>query len=227
MNESGRIRMRTVLIGFFVVFVLYQGLVWALTSVYNEEGAQREEEIAITERPGWSVYRDSDGRFAFQYPDGFTLNQGTHPDYPIGSFLVADDGVALTEPVAVSVALPRDAYPGTNFVGAWVAVASDAEAITVESCETFEDFEEIVGTIESQQVNNTTWHRMVSGGGAAGTEFESRIYHTFHEDTCYEAALHIAIGTIGNYEPGTVREVNKDEVWQRLEEVFATFRIQD
>lgn len=190
------------------------------------------------ESGSWSVYQDSENGFEFQYPSDFVLYNSDHPDYPQGSFLKTDGKENVPVPIRVVAVFPQDAYPATDFVSAWVAVASvayDPAMSNVDDCKKFEKNGSVRYLSQKQIVSDVRWQSGDTGGVAAGTTIENRVYHTLYNQTCYEVDLSLVISNIysippgfpaGNLElpPGAVpAEVNKFEVWNKLHDIFFTF----
>ena len=81
---------------------------------------------------------------------------------------------------------------------------------------------------EIQANNEVTWYKGISNSAALGTKIESRIYHTFHNDMCYEVAFHLSTANIGNFDPSLgIKPVDESEVWTKLESILSTFRFLD
>lgn len=168
--------------------------------------------------------------FEFKYPKEFVLNPSDHPDFPTGSFLKAHrSGVGVwSVNVAVSVALPQSAYSGTNFQGAWLTVAYDPDIANLQNCQELERNEVVEKMSESQIINGVTWYKEITGGAVLGTAVESRVYHTFHNDMCYEMALHLSTTNIANFDPALgTKEVDESEVWAKLENILSTLKFLD
>ena len=184
----------------------------------------------------WKTYRDIPFQnlshhklwgYEFKYPQEFILKSGDHSNYQTGSFLKAHHSGAGIQSVsvAVSLALPQSAYPDTNFQSAWLAISYDPDIANLPNCQELERNGVVEKMAKSQTVNEVMWYRRETSSGAAGTSVESRVYHTFHNDMCYEVALHLSTANIGNFDPALgIKTVNESAVWAKLESIFSTFR---
>lgn len=234
------------IIGGIVIVLLIGGgiLAWQYSKISKapeekevvEEEVVKEEEVVEDETAGWKTYQEEPFRdlqphkswgFEFKYPKEFVLNQGDHADFPTDSFLKAHySGAGVwSANVAVSVTLPQSAYPSTNFQSAWLTVAYDPDIANLPNCQELERNQIVEKMTESQVINGITWYKGMTGGAALGTAIESRVYHTLHNDMCYEVSLHLATANIENFDPALgIKAVDKSEVWAKLERVFSTFR---
>jgi len=194
------------------------------------------EEIPVDETSDWKTYQEKPfqdlqphkpWKFEFKYPKEFVLKQGDHLDFPSGSFLKAHRSGAgvWSAKVAISVILPQSAYPSTNFQSAWVTIAYDPDIANLPNCQELERNQIVEKMTESQVINEVTWYKGMTGGAALGTAIKSKVYHTLHNDMCYEVSLHLATTNIGNLDPALdIKPVDESEVWSKLESVLSTFR---
>ncbi len=140
--------------------------------------------------------------------------------YNVGEFFVG------TGENVVTIGLPQNSYPGTNFFDGFLTV-SVAPGILEDLCKQGQiegDGAPII-MAESKTINGLKYWRGKSNGVAAGTFGESIIYHAFSGGTCYEITLNEFEGNIGNYPEGTVTQVDKNDVYFKLESVLNTFKL--
>ena len=172
-------------------------------------------------------YSDLQPSYEFRYPNEFTLNLGDNPDYHMGSFLKARQrGTEIQSVnVVVSATFPKNIYPETNFQSAWLAVAYDPDIANLLNCQKLENNGIVKKMTEIQTVNGVTWYKGVSDSAALGTKIESRVYHTFHNDMCYEIAFHLSTANIGNFDPAQdIKAVDESEIWIKMENILSTFK---
>ena len=194
------------------------------------------EEIPVDETSDWKTYQEKPFQdlqphkpwgFEFKYPKEFVLKQGDHLDFPSGSFLKAHRsgaGVSSAK-VAISVILPQSVYPDTNFQSAWLTIAYDPDIANLPNCQELERNQIVEKMTESQVINGVTWYKGITGSAALGTAIKSKVYHTLHNNMCYEVSLHLATTNIGNFDPALgIKPVDESEVWSKLESVLSTFR---
>jgi hypothetical protein len=114
-------------------------------------------------------------------------------------------------------------YKGTNFGAAGVSVNIDPTLNTEAKCYNFK-----VSTNAAQQeagtttINGVNFRSATGGEGATGHFIKIQIYRNFHNKRCYEIQQSFVYTNIDNYEPGTVKEFNMEEVWQ-LQPIVQSF----
>jgi len=148
-------------------------------------------------------------------PYGFEFNYGADWQFTSPAY-------ANLEEKIVQVQLPQSTYPGTNFGDAAFTVSAGTAA-TLDECLQLNSAD-TAGFNTVQEINGTTYTKAETSEAAAGNLYESRIFRTLRGNTCIEVLQTIHTGNIGNYEPGTVTQVNKDTVWEELNKVLATFK---
>lgn len=160
--------------------------------------------VATQPTSGWSKY--DGGQFSVEYPDTYTVNTkytytalGPGKDIP---------GVAFTIPASLAA--------GTNLSeDSYVSV----EQLKSGACEA----KSFLGSTQSARVveeNGTSWSAAQGGGAGAGNFYDETVYAAKFGAQCYGLRLFIHSTNIGNYDPGTVIEFNREA----LDEVFAQFR---
>lgn len=169
---------------------------------------------------GWKVYRNNQHGFEFKYPNDFSLSQGADTQLSVGEFFEGSGNALAT------VSLAKEAYPATNFSRAFLTVSVSEDAKIEEKCRLIqrEGEEKPTQMTEIQYVDSIKFYKAEISGAAAGTLAENRVYHTFHNNLCYEVSLNLFTTNIAKYDPGTVNEVDKSMVWPRLEGILGTFK---
>ncbi|OGE83177.1 MAG: hypothetical protein A3B10_01555 [Candidatus Doudnabacteria bacterium RIFCSPLOWO2_01_FULL_44_21] len=123
-----------------------------------------------------------------------------------------------------TIAMRYNSYPNTNF-GSAQATFAVREGTAAENCIYY-----VTGANTSSEmtekisINGKEAFTAEFTGAAAGTKYTTRLYHIPHNNTCYEISLTTGIANIGNYEQGTVMELNEADIWQRLGAVVNTFK---
>jgi hypothetical protein len=168
----------------------------------------------------WKTYQNQQYKFEIKYPQDFLFNEGGSLMFAVGEFFVGS-GTNL-----VTIGLPKDSYPGTNYVDAFINL-SVGDKISEAYCSKVqhEGTTEIVDLVKSKTIDNFRFYRGEADGAAAGTYVKDVIYHAFYNNDCYEATLNIFQGNIGNYPEGTVTQVNEAEILNKLESILATFKV--
>jgi len=183
--------------------------------------------------PATLTYVDKSSGVSFQYPRKYALETGDAANElvssgPIPMDFVQPGGIALA-----AVALPESAYPNSDLASAFFGVSVN-KALTAEKCGEFSVPQAnpaapadpavqataqlsklMIGDMELQSTENT-----VSQGTRKVT---SKYYHVFENGACYEFALNVVTTDIENQ--GGAKHVDREEVFQRLEKILATTKI--
>lgn len=152
-----------------------------------------------------STYHNGTYGFSFLYPNDFVF---VTPAYP-----TLEDKIAQLQ-------TPRDAYPHTNFGDAAFSVSavyakSMADCLKNQMGMQFNK----THTINGQEFYSTT-----SSDAGAGNVYESKVYRTLAgNQTCVEFQETIHTTNIGNYPEGTVTEVQKNPIWEKLDAIAESF----
>jgi len=181
----------------------------------NQTGDQSDN------KSGLKTYTNDQYKFEISYPPPYPLNQGGSPRYNVGEFFVGQGQNIVT------ISLPENSYPGTNFYDAFLTISVSQAGVTEASCRQAqsEGDTQIISLSNRDTINNVTFYQGSSGGAAAGTLSKNRIYHAFVVDKCYEATLNLFEGNIGNYPAGSVRQFDENDVYSKLETIFRTLKI--
>lgn len=169
----------------------------------------------------WKTYQDAKNGFEIKYPKNFIYREEETSSYAIGAFFTGQEDSSPVK-VSATLELPDSVYPNTNFHSAIVTLASAPAITTLSQCQNFMSNGKEKILQNKAVINNTTFYQGETGGAAAGTAFHNKINHAFHNGTCFEVGLTLVSSDIGLY-PDTYKEVNKDEVWNTLENIFSTF----
>jgi len=129
--------------------------------------------------------------------------------------------------VDVSVTLPDSAYPDSNFRGAFVNIAFDPTITTISECRKFLRGDKLAELSESKDVNGATFYAGDNGSAAAGTLFTTKVNHALQHNICFEVSMTSVTTNMGNYTPGTVTEVNENEIWSKLNGILSTVTFSD
>jgi len=183
--------------------------------------------------PATLTYVDKSSGVSFQYPRRYALETGDAANElvssgPIPMDFVQPGGIALA-----AVALPESAYPNSDLASAFFGVSVN-KALAAEKCGEFSVPQAnptapadpavqataqlsklMIGDMELQSTENTA---------SQGTrEVTSKYYHVFENGACYEFALNVVTTDIANQ--GGAKHVDREEVFQRLEKILATTKI--
>ena len=70
-------------------------------------------------------------------------------------------------------------------------------------------------------INFTKWTEV---GAAMGSIYEQRVYRNYTDKSCFELRETLHTSNIGNYDPGTVKEVDEKPIWDKLDAIASSFR---
>lgn len=144
--------------------------------------------------------------FEFKYSDDFVFGS---PQYG-----------GLDEKI-VELMISGSAYPATNFGDAAFTVSANYPK-KPEDC--FNPIIQRVSDEGEEVINGINFTKWTEIGAAAGNHYEERVYRTMHESLCLELRETMHTTNIGNYDPGTVTEIDEKPIWDILEAVASSFR---
>jgi hypothetical protein len=156
-------------------------------------------------------YQNISYNFRFNYPNDFSF---VTPSY------------ANLEDKIVQIQVPKSTYGNTNFGDADFYVSA-VYAKSLQDCLKLNLPEGSTGFVDSDKVsiNGVSYYKTAGNGAGAGNFYESKTYRTYHNDFCLEIGQTIHTSNIGNYTPGTVTEVDKNPVWQKLDGIMQSFSL--
>lgn len=156
-----------------------------------------------------------EGDFRIDYPIIFTAATGTE----------AGGGSFLGEPL-VKISFPEASFEsGTNFNEAYLTVSESSEGRMLSACDSFSDLTTVTTSASDRTVDGVTFSGRKTVGAAAGNRYDSEVYRTARDGTCYEIALTVHTGNAANYDP-PVREFDIERAMFVLRNVMQTFRFE-
>ena len=160
--------------------------------------------------PVLQTYRYQPYGFEFKYPADWVFNDPS--------------GYANLQDKIVQVELSKDAYPKTNFDDAAFTVSAQF-APTLAACLAFPaNATGNAGFKATQVINGIIFYTAQGNGAGAGNFYESHDFRTLHGGICIEIDETLHTSNIANFDPGTVTEVNHDQIFQRLDQLLMTFK---
>jgi len=128
--------------------------------------------------------------------------------------------------------LSKDLYQNTNLSEAWVSIyilfINNPDENDIEDCKKFkfnigEEKKIVYG--EKEIINNIVWYKAEDRKVLRpGTSLNSKIYHAFYNNKCYEVSLNSAFTTLENYDPSlNVKEVKEEEIMAELMKILKNF----
>jgi hypothetical protein len=176
------------------------------------------------------IYTSADGVFSFDYPallipckqtDRDNLDHWT-PDSSCSSYIPVCTDDAETGGTAACVAFPINKSQPTQLEAAAFSVSQISSDNTKSRClsgVSTRDF-----PAHTTKINGIEFRQGERDGVATGHSLDAYIYRTFHRDTCYELDIRLAVSNSGYSDPGTLKEINLDNVSRRLQKVLHSFR---
>jgi len=200
----------------------------ALATAPSAAASPASKKKAQKKRPANVAYSDPNSGVSFLYPRKFALASGdkAHSELAVAGDVpmnfVQPGGVAVA-----TVAVPGDSYPGTDFASAFFNVNVN-RSVSEQECEhfAFVDTRNADGEpvdAEKVKVGSTDMETTSNFSASAIQQAETQYYHSYVNGACYEYVL--GLGTEGFATEGGIGHVNRDEVFDKLEKILATVKI--
>jgi len=207
----------------------------------------------VRKKPATVSYTDKNYGVTFEYPRRFAIETGDAAtsllaSNPLAMNFVQPGGLALA-----AVELPETGFANTDFSSAFFNV-SVHKTLTVDQCTEFAVPQPEVGmpvsstdsasataatpaaiptTTETSSDTQTSSNSKLTLGdlelratetvmGEGTRQSDSKYFHVFQNGACYEFALNVT--TVAS-EDGVMKHVDRDKVFDRLEKILATVKI--
>lgn len=129
------------------------------------------------------------------------------------------------EPEMALQFIDTQSYTNTNLIEAYMLFGSSTDPQLVAACTEPVNSGEPETVTGGVTVNGISFTRSERIGAAAGNVYEQTYYRAVQNGTCFEITYFIHYGNIGNYDPASVTEFERNALLQRFDEVFSTFRL--
>lgn len=230
-----------IVVGIVLLLVIagYAGFMWWTWSQYSETGtptntqgqqaqnappSQEPPQTPPANQPGQPDNQpptdqktfEAAGKFSISYPKTYQANSGSGL------------GGANLDTSYVSIALPDGLFStsGTNYVESYIVISSSTSSDSLKNCTSFQDVnQDPEMKVTTMSIGGVNFSSTETGDAAAGNLYNSKLYRTVYEGACYEAALVVHTGNIGNYDPG-VTEFDQTQALDRLMSVLQTFKFE-
>ncbi len=199
-------------------------------------------------RPVTKTYADKTYGISFEYPRKYEMETGDKANDLLASGPMKT--VQSGGEVLAAVELPETLFPNTDFAGAFFGVSVN-KGLTAEQCGGVEEKKAAVtepapaastaveaksGTpsevssetqpmVEDQGkriLGDSELHATETVTGEGARQSDAKYFRTFQNWVCYEFALNVT--TVGN-DDATMKHVDRDRVFARLEKILATVKI--
>ena len=198
----------------------------------------------VHKKPATVTYADKNSGVSFEYPRRYAIETGEAAtsllaSNPLAMNFVQPGGVALA-----AVELPETGFTNTDFSSAFFNV-SVHKTLTVDQCTEFAvpqpkvatqvsttDSAEVSPTPSPSETQSASSSKLTLGDlelrateavtGEGARQSDSKYFHVFQNGACYEFALNVT--TVAS-EDGVMKHVDRDKVFDRLEKILATVKI--
>jgi len=184
----------------------------------------------VRKAPVTVTYEDKTSGVSFQYPRKYSLETGDAANQLVSSDPVPMNFVQAGGVAVAAVTLPTSVYPNGDLATAFFDVSLN-KTLTAEQCGEFSEAKPAAPADPEAPVTSQPSKLMIGDMelqssetfASQGTREESsKYYHVFENGACYEFALKVA--TTGAEGEGG-KHVDRKEVFQRLEKILATVKI--
>ncbi len=160
-------------------------------------------------------YTNNEYHFSFEYSADFKqLSEDDNARLP-WSYGSSRPGLRL-----VTVDLPREIMPKTNFAGGSVSVGISRDSAEVGGC--------IIGDsepAETKTIHNATFVIEKFNDAGAGNFYETTSYRILRDNVCIALEATIHSTNLGNYSPEQgIKEFDKTRIEEVLDEVVHSFK---
>ena len=121
--------------------------------------------------------------------------------------------------------IDTQSYANTNLIEAYLLFGSSTDPQVIATCTepvTFDAAEAAVGDV---MINGVSFTKTESSGVGAGNVYEQTHYRAAQNGTCFEFTYFVHYGNIGNYDPATVTEFDRDALLRNFDEVLSSFTL--
>jgi hypothetical protein len=202
-----------------------------------EPAPQAESKLApkkvVRKRPATVNYSDKTYGVSFEYPRKYAIETGDAATglvatTPLPMNFVQPGGVALA-----AVELPEPGFAQTDFSYAFFNVSVN-KALTEEQCAQFAVPQPAPSApADSKSQPGPEASKLMLGdmallgteavAGEGTTQSDVKYFHAFENSACYEFALNVT--TVARPTEGGMKHVDRDKVFNRLEKILATVKI--
>jgi len=202
----------------------------------------------VHKKPTTVSYTDKDSGVTFEYPRRYAIETGEAAtsllaSNPLSMNFVQPGGVALA-----AVELPETGFANTDFSSAFFNVSVN-KTLTADQCSEFAVPQPKLATQASStesasttgatpaastspEIQSASNSKLMLGDlelrateavtGEGTRQNDSKYFHVFQNGACYEFALKVT--TVAS-EDGVMKHVDRDKVFNRLEKILATVKI--
>lgn len=200
----------------FVLFALISLLRCASLSAQDLGGGSSQHAGPTSTNSALLTYRNSRYGISLEYPANYVLTEG---EKELGvAWILAGSGDHYEQPhrvMLVTVELPNDTYPGTDFGGAFVHISVSPERIR-DDCQALLDSSD--GKPSITVINGTKFSWNTAAEASTGTGSSENDYVSFQRGICYEITLGLVIipGDLNTMDDERILPVDSKDIQRRL-----------
>ena len=153
--------------------------------------------------PSWRTSANKTYGINLSYPEDFTLLD--EADLRKESNFANSNGSKSL----VSVEIPDQIYPGSNFRGGYFTVMVNPNLSNAPACAQFGYADP--NSVSAREVHGVKYSQAVDNEGAAGSGYTYYYLHTYQKGLCYEFKLELAAVNTGAYDlPCSIRLISEE-----------------
>jgi hypothetical protein len=198
----------------------------------------------VHKKPATVNYADKTYGITFEYPRRYAIETGEAATELLASTAIPMNFVQPGGIALAAVELPETSFANTDFSSAFFNVSVN-KTLTADQCIEFSVPQPKTATTASQtessqtqtqpataQMESTSGSKLILGdlelrateavAGEGTRQSDSKYFHTYQNGACYEFALNVT--TVAS-EQGVTKHVDRDKVFDRLEKILATVKM--
>jgi hypothetical protein len=162
---------------------------------------------------------------SLDFPKNYDLHEGDLPDMDRGLGYLGEIPMEFSTDGGVRLAtieIPRGAYPGTDFLNAFVTVSVLPNTNPIE-CRGFQEFDPRNSISITRTIDGIEFSGNKEVTGANLHHFSGIYLHGYKEESCYEIGYGVATAGYGAVKG--IRKVNELPIQQKLEKIVDSISI--
>lgn len=149
--------------------------------------------------------RETNAKYGIEFLHPRAWGRIPDPDWSmVRPNFAADNGAVIVG----RFSMPRDLYPDSNFVGGTFGIFVNPQITNAQSCAQFGDADPRL--LSSSTAGNIEYSVYAITGGAGGTSYGHRDFHTFQNGLCYQISFEFAEWNTANSDTGCTVPVLKE-----------------
>lgn len=162
---------------------------------------------------------------SLDFPKNYDLHEGDLPDMDRGLGYLGEIPMEFSTDGGVRLAtieIPRGAYPGTDFLNAFVTVSVLPNTNPME-CRGFQSLDPKDAVSQTRTIDGIEFRVQSESAAASMHGYTGTYLHGYAEESCYEIGYGIATAGYGAIDG--IKKVNEQVVLQKLEKIVDSISI--